>query len=105
VHCSVRRSQASPARLDKGSVIVKTLHGLNGVHKILIFGFSGESHNLNKKFWAELIAYFPSYDTGQIENDASNNSSIVACVFVTVVKFLPSRCLATIREFTYRHID
>jgi hypothetical protein len=30
----------------------------------------------NKKFWEELIAYFPWYDTGHIENDASNNSSI-----------------------------
>jgi hypothetical protein len=50
----------------------------------------------NKKFWEELIAYFPLYDTGHIENDASNNSSIVACVFVTAVTFLPSRCLATI---------
>jgi hypothetical protein len=53
----------------------------------------------NKKFWEELIAYFPSYDTGHIENDAFNNSSIVACVFVTAVKFLPSRCLATIGGF------
>jgi hypothetical protein len=68
-------------------------------------------------FWGELIAYFPWYDTGRIENDASNNSSIVACVFVTAVRFLPSRCLATIGEFlpshclatirgfTYRHTD
>jgi hypothetical protein len=53
----------------------------------------------NNKFWEELIAYFPWYDTGHIENDASNNSSIVACVFVTEVTFLPSRCLATIRGF------
>jgi hypothetical protein len=36
--------------------------------------------NYNKKIWEELIAYFPLYDTGHIENDASNNSSIVACV-------------------------
>jgi hypothetical protein len=50
----------------------------------------------NKKFWEELIAYFPWYDTGHIENDATNNSSTVACVFVTAVTFLPSRCLATI---------
>jgi hypothetical protein len=35
---------------------------------------------------------------GNIENDVSNNSSIVACVFVTMVKFLPSRCLATVRD-------
>jgi hypothetical protein len=54
---------------------------------------------INKKFWEELIAYFPSYDTGHIENDSSNNSSIVACVFVTAVTFLPSRCLATIGGF------
>jgi hypothetical protein len=32
-------------------------------------------------------------------NDASYNSSIVTCVFVTAVTFLPSRCLATIRGF------
>jgi hypothetical protein len=50
---------------------------------------------INKKFWEELIAYFPWYDTGHIENDASNNSSVVACVLVTAVTFLPSRCLAT----------
>jgi hypothetical protein len=46
----------------------------------------------NKKFWEELIA------TGRIEN-VSNNYSIVACVFVTAVTFLPSRCLETIRGF------
>jgi hypothetical protein len=33
---------------------------------------------INEKFWEELIAYFPWYDTGHIKNDASNNSSIVA---------------------------
>jgi hypothetical protein len=47
----------------------------------------------NKKFWEELIAYFPWYDTDHIENDAFNNSSIVAFVFFTAVTFLPSRCL------------
>jgi hypothetical protein len=57
---------------------------------------SAPDFNLNKKFWEELIAYFPSYDTGHIENNASNNSSSVACLFVTAVTFLPSRCLATI---------
>jgi hypothetical protein len=34
----------------------------------------------NKKFWEELIAYFPLHDTGHIENHASSDSSIVACV-------------------------
>jgi hypothetical protein len=57
--------------------------------------------NINKKFREELIACFPWYDTGHIENDASNNSSIVACVFVTAVTFLSSRCLATIRGYTH----
>jgi hypothetical protein len=59
----------------------------------------------NKKFREELSAYFPRYDTGHIENDASNNSSIVACVFVTAITFVPSRCLATIARYTYRHTD
>jgi hypothetical protein len=53
----------------------------------------------NNKFWEELIPYFPWYDTGHIENDASNNSSIVACVFVTAVTFPPSRCLAKTRGY------
>jgi hypothetical protein len=54
------------------------------------------------RFWEELIAYFPWY-MGHIENDASNNSSIVACVFVTAVTFLPSSCLATIGGYTDTH--
>jgi hypothetical protein len=45
------------------------------------------------------------YDTDGIENDASNNSSIVPHVFVTAVKFLPSRCPATMGEYIYRHTD
>jgi hypothetical protein len=48
----------------------------------------------------ELIVNFVSYDTDHIDNDASNNSSIVACVFVVMGTFLPSRCLATIAEYT-----
>jgi hypothetical protein len=54
---------------------------------------------------------------GHIGNNVSNNSSIVACVFVAVVTFLPSgclptirgflpsRCLAAVRGYTYRHTD
>jgi hypothetical protein len=45
------------------------------------------------------IAYFPWYDTDHIENDVSNNSSIVPCAFVTAVTFLLSQCLATIGEY------
>jgi hypothetical protein len=58
----------------------------------------------DKKFWEELIAYFPGYDTDHIGNEASNNSSIVACLFVTAVMFLPSRCLATIGGYFYRAV-
>jgi hypothetical protein len=80
------------------------------------FGHEFHTKTRNKKFWEELFAYIPWYDTGHIENDAFNNS-IVACVFITAVTFLPSRCLATIRGFllsrclgtirwyTYRHTD
>jgi hypothetical protein len=67
-------------------------------------------------FWEELIAYFPWYDTGHIEKDTTNNYAIVACVFVSAVTFLPSRCLAkiggflpsrslTTRGYTYRRTD
>jgi hypothetical protein len=60
---------------------------------------SGSVFEIKKKFWEDLIAYFPWYDTGHIENNASNNSSIVACVFVTAVTSLPSRCLAKLGGF------
>jgi hypothetical protein len=60
----------------------------------------------NKKFWEELIAYFPWYDTGHIENHASNNSLLLRVYsflpsrcLATIVGFLPSGCLATIRGF------
>jgi hypothetical protein len=43
--------------------------------------------------------------TDRIENNVSNNSSIVVCVFIAAVTFLLSHCLATIREHTYRHRD
>jgi hypothetical protein len=41
----------------------------------------------------------------RIENESSNNSCIVACVFVDVVTFLPNCCLATIVGYTYRYTD
>jgi hypothetical protein len=37
-------------------------------------------------------------DTGRIHNDASNNSSVFARVFVTVRTCFPGHCLATVRE-------
>jgi hypothetical protein len=42
---------------------------------------------LKKKFWEKLIAYVHSYDTDGIENDTSNNSYIMECVYVAAVKF------------------
>jgi hypothetical protein len=54
---------------------------------------------VNKKFWKELLTYFPRYDADHIENDASNNCSIVGCEFVTAVTFLPSRCLSNAGGF------
>jgi hypothetical protein len=72
------------------------------LEKSLDFGGCTGFHYLRtwqKKFLEGLIAYFPWYDTNRIENDVSNNYSIVACVFVTTVTFLPSRCLETIGGF------
>jgi hypothetical protein len=40
-----------------------------------------------------------------IENDAFNNSSAVACVLVAKVMFSPRRCSARTVGYTYKHID
>jgi hypothetical protein len=51
---------------------------------------------LNKKFWEELIACFHLIrHRPHIKRRVHKFFSIVACVFVAAVKFLPSRCLAT----------
>jgi hypothetical protein len=57
----------------------------------------------NKRFLEELKPTFLGYDTDRLDNDASNNSSIVACVFIAAVIFQPSSCLAMIGEYIYRH--
>jgi hypothetical protein len=54
-----------------------------------------------KKFWEELIAYFPLYDTDPIENDGSNNSSIVTCVFFSAIGFLRSQLSSNNRRDTH----
>jgi hypothetical protein len=51
------------------------------------------------------MAYFTLINTDRIENEASNNYYILACVFVGAVTFSPSRSLATIQGYTYRHTD
>jgi hypothetical protein len=48
------------------------------------------------------IAYFTLIDMDHIENNTSNNSSIVAHVLVATVMFLLSCCLAMIGGYTYR---
>jgi hypothetical protein len=58
---------------------------------------------LKQKVWGELISCFPLIQQGSEEkNYASNNSTIVACLFVVAVTFLPSRCQATVGDaFTH----
>lgn len=48
-------------------------------------------------------AYFPWYDAACIENDMSYSSS-TAHVFIVMVMFLPSCCIATIRGSTKKNI-
>jgi hypothetical protein len=48
-------------------------------------------------FWEELMACFPLICTDCIENDASNNSADVACVFIAMGMCSPSHCLTTVR--------
>jgi hypothetical protein len=62
-------------------------------------------HQNNRKFWEEPIAYFSLMRMDRIANDGSNNSCIVACVFVAAVTFLRSRSLATIDGYTYERSD
>jgi hypothetical protein len=51
------------------------------------------------------MAYFPSYDLERIENDASNNFYIFACVFIAAVMFIPNHCLVITGGYTYRQTD
>jgi hypothetical protein len=87
----------------KVGTILRTCIAIKSIYASYNFLLYFQSTFLNftklNMFWEQLIAYFPSCDTGHIENDASNISSIDARVFVTAVTFLPSRCLATITGF------
>jgi hypothetical protein len=56
-------------------------------------------------FWEGLNVYFISYETDSREDDASNNSCFVSYVGFAAESCLFSRCLATIRGYTYRHTD
>jgi hypothetical protein len=56
-------------------------------------------------FWEGLIAYFPLTRRGSHKNDASNNSPIFACVFISAVSFLLNQRLTTRGGYTCRHTD
>jgi hypothetical protein len=49
-----------------------------------------------------MVANFLLILHGRIENDTFSRSSFVACVLIAAVKFLPSRCLATVWEIHIR---
>jgi hypothetical protein len=57
----------------------------------------------NEKFWAEIIAFFPSIRHGPQRKHV--RKFLYYCVFVAAETFLPSRCLAMIRGYTCRHTD
>jgi hypothetical protein len=76
---------------------------IQAIHFVLLACFSTFEKKKTQKykpFWEEVIPYFLSYDTGRIENEASNNSSTVACVFGATVTISPRRFLATIGGYT-----
>jgi hypothetical protein len=71
-----------------------------------VYHIKGElhiSHVQMKKFWEELIAYFPSYDMDSTENDASVVLSLRA--FFAAVTSLPNRCLAPAGRYTDTQSD
>jgi hypothetical protein len=57
----------------------------------------------NMKFWEELIAYFPWYNT-TIEKNAHQFFYCFLCIRCRR-NFLPNRCLATIGLYSYRHTN
>jgi hypothetical protein len=56
----------------------------------------------NKKFWKELIAYFPLIRHGPHTKESVQNASIVARVFAAAVTFSPAGFLANARGYEYR---
>jgi hypothetical protein len=45
----------------------------NNYNNYYYYYYNNNNNNNNNKFWKELVAYFPWYDTDPIENDAFNN--------------------------------
>jgi hypothetical protein len=99
VHDGTRRKIRTEFDGDFSCKIVSlnnTTHTKNG-DRIRPLSFHQKEGKLaNKK-----IACFPWYNMDHIENDAYKYS-IIACVFVAAVTFLPSRCLTNDRD---THID
>jgi hypothetical protein len=54
--------------------------GVEGALVVTVLGNILANDMINKKLWEELFAYFPSYDTGHIENNESNNL-LLLCVY------------------------
>jgi hypothetical protein len=70
-------------------------------HSALYNVFIASNHN-NKNFWEELIAYVSVIRNGPRRKRRVQQLYFGVCIRCAV-KFLPSRCLATIGEYTYRH--
>jgi hypothetical protein len=67
------------------------------VHTFTFRKTRGSDKNQSKTFlW---------YDMDCIQKDASNTSFTVACVFISAVTFLLSRCLAMVEKYTHRCTD
>jgi hypothetical protein len=61
--------------------------------------------HISKKFWEELIAYFPSYDKDHIDDNTCIQQFFYSCVFVAMVMTLPNFFLPRMGGYTYRHRD
>lgn len=70
-------------------------------------GFATKSIHLigHNTLREEVVTNSVFYEKNSLEKGASNNSSIDECVFISAVKFLSSRCIATMVRCTYVHID
>jgi hypothetical protein len=62
----------------------------------VLHGFS-----INKKFWEELMAYFPLIRDGPYRKRRPQTILLMLRVFVATGTCIPSRCLATTSGDTY----
>jgi hypothetical protein len=59
---------------------------------------------IKKKFWKELITYFPLIRHSQHRKRVQQFLYYCVCILLCY-KYLPSRCLATIEGYTHRNTD